>query len=159
MTSHLGLHWYFWEVCCLTAVMDIDTLGTFTMSKAAFPALKAAKSSCIINISMTLHYGATWYQTHASAAKVSNAKSDLHMKRPHKWHCLIEHQQHSPLSIYTELLSRPATVKHLGPNQAGWNPIPTNLCLTSISLTCQHTCLLMSSLRCAAQTSVSEVSI
>lgn len=24
----------------------------------------------IINISMTLHYGATWYQTHASAAKV-----------------------------------------------------------------------------------------
>ena len=50
--------------------MDIDTLGTFTMSKAAFPALRAAKSSCIINISMTLHYGATWYQTHASAAKV-----------------------------------------------------------------------------------------
>jgi peroxisomal 2,4-dienoyl-CoA reductase len=50
-------------------VMEIDALGTFTMSRAAFPALKAAQSSCIINISMTLHYGATWYQVHASAAK------------------------------------------------------------------------------------------
>ena len=59
------------SVVIVHAVMDIDTLGTFTMSKAAFPALKAVKSSCIINISMTLHYGATWYQTHASAAKVN----------------------------------------------------------------------------------------
>lgn len=52
-------------------VFDIDTLGTFTMSKAAFSALKDCGSGCIINISMTLHYGATWYQTHASAAKAA----------------------------------------------------------------------------------------
>ena len=84
--------------CCLLAVMDIDTLGTFTMSKAAFPALKAAKSSCIINISMTLHYGATWYQTHASAAKVSHTKSCLHTTHAHEWHYLVECDQHCALS-------------------------------------------------------------
>ena len=54
---------------CGAAVLEIDALGTFTMSRAAFPALKAAGDSCIINISMTLHYGATWWQTHAAAAK------------------------------------------------------------------------------------------
>lgn len=42
--------------------MEIDAVGTFTMSRAAFDALKASKSSVIINISATLHYGATWYQ-------------------------------------------------------------------------------------------------
>jgi NAD(P)-dependent dehydrogenase (short-subunit alcohol dehydrogenase family) len=42
--------------------MEIDAVGTFTMSRAAFQALKEAKSSVIINISATLHYGATWYQ-------------------------------------------------------------------------------------------------
>lgn len=55
-------------------VMDIDTVGTFNMSRAAFPALKAAgagKGAAIINISATLHYGATWYQAHASAAKAA----------------------------------------------------------------------------------------
>lgn len=52
-------------------VMEIDAVGTFTMSRAAFPALQAAGSSCIINISATLHYGATWYQVHASAAKAA----------------------------------------------------------------------------------------
>jgi len=52
-------------------VMEIDAVGTFTMSRAAFQALKEAKSSVIINISATLHYGATWYQVHASAAKAA----------------------------------------------------------------------------------------
>lgn len=54
--------------------MDIDTVGTFNVSRAAFPALKAAgggKGAVIINISATLHYGATWYQAHASAAKAA----------------------------------------------------------------------------------------
>lgn len=62
-------------------VMEVDTVGTFNMSRAAFPFLResARKSSsaapssmlttCIVNISATLHYGATWYQAHASAAK------------------------------------------------------------------------------------------
>jgi len=52
-------------------VMDIDAVGTFNMSRAAFPHLKAAGSSLILNVSATLHYGATWYQVHASAAKAA----------------------------------------------------------------------------------------
>lgn len=92
-------------------VVDIDTLGTFNMSRcaadrasrlakpacskprwrraaaparapapadgrlpalrrAAFSALSRAGGATIVNISATLHYGATWYQAHASAAKV-----------------------------------------------------------------------------------------
>lgn len=52
--------------------MEIDTVGSFNMSRAAFKALKvAAEGGLIINISATLHYGATWYQTHASAAKAA----------------------------------------------------------------------------------------
>ncbi|GAB4813304.1 hypothetical protein N2152v2_000350 [Parachlorella kessleri] len=50
-------------------VIDIDTIGTFNMSRAAFAELKKSGDAIIINISMTLHYGATWYQAHASAAK------------------------------------------------------------------------------------------
>lgn len=46
-------------------------MGTFTMSRAAFPALQQAGDAAIINISATLHYGATWYQVHASAAKAA----------------------------------------------------------------------------------------
>jgi peroxisomal 2,4-dienoyl-CoA reductase len=59
-------------------VMDIDAVGTFTFSRAAFPALRrpgvsgaAASMSAVINISATLHYGATWYQAHACAAKAA----------------------------------------------------------------------------------------
>jgi len=49
-------------------VVGIDLLGTYHGSKAAFEALKASKGT-IINISATLHYGATLFQSHASAAK------------------------------------------------------------------------------------------
>lgn len=52
-------------------VMDIDALGTFNVSRAAFEALKSSKHASIVNISATLHYGATWYQAHASAAKAA----------------------------------------------------------------------------------------
>ncbi|PSC74048.1 H(+) hexose cotransporter 2 isoform B [Micractinium conductrix] len=63
-------------------VLEIDTLGTFNMCRAAFAPLKAAGAGAagpagtgpgalIINISMTLHYGATWWQAHASAAKAA----------------------------------------------------------------------------------------
>lgn len=52
-------------------VMDIDAAGCFTMCHSAFPALKSSGSAAIINISATLHYGATWYQAHASAAKAA----------------------------------------------------------------------------------------
>lgn len=46
-------------------------MGVFNMSSAAFPALKESGAGAIINISMTLHYGATWFQAHASAAKAA----------------------------------------------------------------------------------------
>jgi Dehydrogenases with different specificities (related to short-chain alcohol dehydrogenases) len=49
-------------------VVDIDAIGTFNMCYAAYGALKESKG-CVINISATLQYGATWYQVHASAAK------------------------------------------------------------------------------------------
>ncbi len=42
-------------------VMEIDAIGTFATSRAAFPTLRARGGS-IINISATLHYGATWWQ-------------------------------------------------------------------------------------------------
>ena len=49
-------------------VVDIDTKGTFNVSRAAFEALKDSKGQ-IINISATLHYLATPMQIHVSAAK------------------------------------------------------------------------------------------
>lgn len=42
--------------------MEIDTIGTFAMSRAAFPALRQSGGGSIVNISATLHYGATWWQ-------------------------------------------------------------------------------------------------
>eukprot|EP00026_Physarum_polycephalum_P014073 Phypoly_transcript_14545.p1 GENE.Phypoly_transcript_14545~~Phypoly_transcript_14545.p1 ORF type:complete len:308 (+),score=47.69 Phypoly_transcript_14545:92-925(+) len=51
-------------------VMEIDAIGTFHMSKAAFESLKATKG-VILNISATLHYTTTYYQIHASAAKAA----------------------------------------------------------------------------------------
>ena len=50
-------------------VMEIDAVGVFNMSKAAFEALRG--HGTIVNISATLHYGATWFQVHASAAKAA----------------------------------------------------------------------------------------
>jgi peroxisomal 2,4-dienoyl-CoA reductase len=54
-------------------VMAIDTLGTFNMSRAAHELLakKSSDDSIVINISATLHYGATYWQAHASAAKAA----------------------------------------------------------------------------------------
>jgi peroxisomal 2,4-dienoyl-CoA reductase len=52
-------------------VLDIDAVGTFNVSRAAHAALCAASGACIVNISATLHYGATWYQAHACAAKAA----------------------------------------------------------------------------------------
>lgn len=49
-------------------VVDIDTKGTFNVSRAAFEELKKSKGQ-IINISATLHYLATPMQIHVSAAK------------------------------------------------------------------------------------------
>ena len=50
-------------------VMEIDAIGTYNMTHAAYGPLRAGGGGCVINISATLQYGATWYQAHASAAK------------------------------------------------------------------------------------------
>ena len=52
-------------------VMAIDALGTFNMSRAAYPILKISQGAVVINISATLHHGATFWQAHASAAKAA----------------------------------------------------------------------------------------
>jgi peroxisomal 2,4-dienoyl-CoA reductase len=59
-------------------VIDIDSVGTFTMCHEALKYLKkggtgkdSSSGGVIINISATLHYTATWYQIHVSAAKAA----------------------------------------------------------------------------------------
>jgi 2,4-dienoyl-CoA reductase [(3E)-enoyl-CoA-producing], peroxisomal len=50
-------------------VIDIDLIGTFNASRAAFEQLKASGNGFVLNISATLHYHGTPLQIHASAAK------------------------------------------------------------------------------------------
>ncbi len=51
-------------------VMEIDTIGTFAMSRAAFPAMRQRGGGRVVNISATLHYGATWWQVcHATSCQ------------------------------------------------------------------------------------------
>ncbi|KAK9741283.1 hypothetical protein RND81_03G094700 [Saponaria officinalis] len=59
-------------------VLDIDSVGTFTMCHEALKYLKtggvgrtSSGGGVIINISATLHYTASWYQVHVSAAKAA----------------------------------------------------------------------------------------
>ncbi|AKF05093.1 SDR family oxidoreductase [Sandaracinus amylolyticus] len=50
-------------------VVEIDTLGTWNVSKAAFQRHLRDHGGHIVNITATLHYAATPMQAHASAAK------------------------------------------------------------------------------------------
>jgi peroxisomal 2,4-dienoyl-CoA reductase len=50
-------------------VIDIDLVGTFHASRAAFEALQKSGNGLVLNISATLHYHGTPLQIHASAAK------------------------------------------------------------------------------------------
>lgn len=66
------------------AVLDIDSVGTFTMCHEALQYLKKggpgrslSGGGMILNISATLHYTASWYQIHVSAAKVCEYHSFL----------------------------------------------------------------------------------
>lgn len=53
--------------------MEIDALGTFNMSRAAYTTLAVASGlPCVINISATLHYGASWYQV-----RLGNSHEDV----------------------------------------------------------------------------------
>lgn len=50
-------------------VLEIDTLGTFNMSQAAFNGFMKTVGGTIINISATLHWNGSAMQAHSSAAK------------------------------------------------------------------------------------------
>ncbi|KAJ6825439.1 peroxisomal 2,4-dienoyl-CoA reductase-like [Iris pallida] len=59
-------------------VLDIDSVGTYTMCHEALKYLKKggqgkdpSAAGLILNISATLHYTASWYQIHVSAAKAA----------------------------------------------------------------------------------------
>lgn len=52
-------------------VMEIDALGTFNASKAAFTKAFAEKGGNIVNISATLHYRGTALQSHPGSAKAA----------------------------------------------------------------------------------------
>lgn len=80
-SSHLVVYYFF---LLDFAVIDIDSVGTFRMCHHALKFLKKggpgkdpSTGGTIINISAILHYGATWYQIHASAAKVSKFAQNL----------------------------------------------------------------------------------
>jgi Enoyl-(Acyl carrier protein) reductase len=65
-------------------VLEIDTMGTFNMCKAALPALrrKAGEERCgslILNVTATLHYVQAPYQLHASAAKAGVDQITRHL--------------------------------------------------------------------------------
>lgn len=50
-------------------VVEIDLVGTFNASRAAFEHLRGSGNGLVLNISATLHYHGTPLQAHASAAK------------------------------------------------------------------------------------------
>jgi peroxisomal 2,4-dienoyl-CoA reductase len=50
-------------------VVEIDLVGTFNATRAAFEALRTSGNGLVLNISATLHYHGTPLQIHASAAK------------------------------------------------------------------------------------------
>jgi len=52
-------------------VLEIDTLGTFNMSSAAFKGYMGANGGVIINISATLQWNGTALQVHAASAKAA----------------------------------------------------------------------------------------
>lgn len=52
-------------------VMEIDTLGTFNVCRAAFDAYLREHGGVVLNVSATLHLAATPMQIHASAAKAA----------------------------------------------------------------------------------------
>lgn len=53
-------------------VLEIDTMGTWNVTRAAFEPLKASKFGGVVtSITATLHYTATWYQTAPVAAKAA----------------------------------------------------------------------------------------
>nr|AZL94570.1 2,4-dienoyl-CoA reductase 2 [Nephromyces sp. MMRI]AZL94581.1 2,4-dienoyl-CoA reductase 2 [Nephromyces sp. MMRI] len=61
------------------SVMEIDAHGTFIASQLAYKKALKEKGGVILNISMTLHYTGTPFQTHAGAAKSAVDAMTKHM--------------------------------------------------------------------------------
>ena len=55
--------------------MEIDTIGTFAMSRAAFLAMRQRGGGRVVNISATLHYGATWWQVLTTAVRAPKLRA------------------------------------------------------------------------------------
>lgn len=60
-------------------VLEIDTLGTYNVSKAAFTKALSRNGGSIINISATLHYTGMPLQVHAGSAKAANDAMIRHL--------------------------------------------------------------------------------
>ena len=61
----------------VVVVLDIDVVGTFTMSQVALKYLREggigkppSEVGVILNLSATIQYSAFWYQIHVSSVKV-----------------------------------------------------------------------------------------
>lgn len=129
------------------------------MSSSAFTALRSSGAGAIINISMTLHYGATWFQVHASAAKaaidsltrwgaecrggilylgeVCNQINEIYINRPHiKCSQADQSVDHPDASLFrTYLVEFPGVACVFFPDRcqvlmAGFAPLVTYMCRT-----------------------------
>ena len=66
-------------------VMEIDAIGTFSVSRAAFPALRQAPDGgVIINISATLHYGATFWQVRQASQCLYPSLHNMRLDTPYE---------------------------------------------------------------------------
>lgn len=65
-------------------VMEIDAIGTFNVSRAAFPILSKSPNANIINISATLQYGATFWQVRMQQSPSEAAQQKRKEKKKKK---------------------------------------------------------------------------
>ena len=86
--------------------MEIDVIGTFSMSRAAFCALKQSGDAVIINISATLHYGVAT----STETLPANLQSPSHQyKIPLCSSCPSLFKDHQTTSTFLWLLCTGAT--------------------------------------------------
>ena len=72
-------HFQFVYLVFLNTVIEIDTLGTFNCTKAAYEVFMKDHGGSIINISATLHYCGSLLQAHAGSAKAAIGNSCINI--------------------------------------------------------------------------------
>ena len=72
-------HFQFIYLVFLNTVIEIDTLGTFNCTKAAYEVFMKDHGGSIINISATLHYCGSLLQAHAGSAKAAIGNSCINI--------------------------------------------------------------------------------